>query len=294
MSWISNFTEQEREQTHFVALPVDPALQEYVRYYWAIKCGPATLVTPELLAPDGLDEIIFSYDSHFVRDVVPHGHSASFNTNGYIIGSKKYGLLCTRISALSMIGIKLQAGALHKIFNLPMNELRENPVSLESLNVEVVNTLENKLYEAKSLNEIKHLLDAHLMKLLGEIPPPTISDSAVKLLTLLNGNCTVSALAEKLNVGVRNLQKQFDTCIGISPKALAGVLRFKKLYHNLNDAHERGLDTNPLCDLGFYDQSHFIKDFQKYINISPQKLFKAKTELSTKMLNICLSQDRIT
>ena len=69
------------------------------------------------------------------------------------------------------------------------------------------------------------------------------------------------------NVDARNLERRFNAAIGMTPKRYARVIRFKHSYHQLISGRRRTA-TSPHLD-GFYDQSHFNREFKFFTGVAP-------------------------
>ena len=296
MSWITNFSPVERQRTFYETLPAAPSLSNVVRYYWVIKCGAQAPIAPELLIPDGFDEIIFAYDSYFTRSTVT-GVAVSNNHKGnsYIVGCKSYSVVCSKTSALSMVGIKLMPGVLHHLFGISMHQCKEQPLDFQELGAPTISVLEDQIHTATSPRSIKLLLDTHLTQILGHRPArarsATLVDYAIDRIHASEGACRISDLAVELAVSSRHLQKLFEQRVGITPKSLANIVRFKALYQALNN--QVGAAPAAIEQLGIYDQSHLIREFRRYLGRTPKMLFNLSDTLSTEMLKICLQQENI-
>lgn len=66
----------------------------------------------------------------------------------------------------------------------------------------------------------------------------------------------------------RTLQRQFRADIGMSPKAFCRIIRCQSAIYGIN--HSKDVAFSELaCDLGFSDQSHFLREFKKLVHITP-------------------------
>ena len=297
MSWITKFDEIESYRSNYRTLPADASLRAIVSYYWVIKCGSQTPTTPELLVPDGLDEIIFAYDSHFKRTRINDNEQSQsepilHNGNSYVVGCKSYSVVCTKTTSLSMIGVKLKPGVLNKMFRIPMNECKEQPLNFVELKSTAMHTLEDQLHAAHSLNSIKQILDGALKRLLtGLCDKNSLIDHAICELFASQGGCRISDIAAKLSVTTRHLQKQFEYRVGVSPKCFARIIRFKAIYQALQNLPDSKTLPADIESLGIYDQSHLIREFNRFVGCTPQKLLNPCDNVSTNMLNICLQEE---
>ncbi len=55
----------------------------------------------------------------------------------------------------------------------------------------------------------------------------------------------------------------------MNPKSLIQFIRFQKAIGSLTDTIDRINCINTAMESGYYDQSHFIKDFKKYSGQTP-------------------------
>ena len=71
-------------------------------------------------------------------------------------------------------------------------------------------------------------------------------------------------------MGERRLQRAFDRSVGVSPKVLARVLRFRRAVRQLDGAASRPGSWAGLAALaGYADQSHFIREFRALAGLTP-------------------------
>ncbi|WP_437621585.1 helix-turn-helix domain-containing protein [Sorangium sp. So ce1151] len=83
-----------------------------------------------------------------------------------------------------------------------------------------------------------------------------------------DGGARVGALAERLGVSVRQLERQFKRAAGLSPKALARLIRFSRATERLE--LDPGASLTALAfELGYADQAHFIREFRAFAGMSP-------------------------
>lgn len=75
---------------------------------------------------------------------------------------------------------------------------------------------------------------------------------------------SVTALARSLGWSTRKLERRFRERLGLPPKRLASILRFHRSYARLRkNARWRAVTESP-----YYDQSHFLKEFQAYTGLT--------------------------
>lgn len=83
------------------------------------------------------------------------------------------------------------------------------------------------------------------------------------------GIITVSEIADHVSYCERHLNRTFHQYLGMSIKAFSRLVRINNSFHLLNE------QSNTLATiseaLGYYDTSHYVKDFKTVCGITPQK-----------------------
>jgi AraC-like DNA-binding protein len=96
---------------------------------------------------------------------------------------------------------------------------------------------------------------------------------AVRLLRQARGSVGVREVASALGVGERRLERAFDRLVGLSPKALGRVLRFRQAVHEIQRSAGRLPHgwTAVAFGAGYADQSHLIRDFKSLAGVTPAR-----------------------
>jgi AraC-like DNA-binding protein len=95
---------------------------------------------------------------------------------------------------------------------------------------------------------------------------------AVDRLEATGGRMSIEELATQTGFTRKHLGNLFQQQVGLSPKALARVHRFRGAMEILNRAngHVPWAELAEAC--GFYDQSHLINEFRRFTGFSPVEL----------------------
>jgi len=143
-----------------------------------------------------------------------------------------------------------------------------------------INDVYDSLMEAGSIEQKVALLDRFLIgKLIKNEKKhrkSTIIGQICKHICLMGETYDSKALSAGYGLSERYLEKLFVDLVGISPRAFFSVYRFNKSL-DLVLSSGRKL-TSIAYDCGYYDQSHFIKEFTKFTGITP---FEARASLLT-------------
>lgn len=165
----------------------------------------------------------------------------------------------------SLLGIRFREGAAYPFFGIPLAELNNQTALIEILGEESFMPLYESLAGlplAEKIARIEGWLQARLA--IGKGHNHLVWEA---LRQIKSGLPSMEALALEINVGQRQLERLFQQQVGLSPKHYARLLRIeaarKQLKQPVNSLTELGLS------LGFYDQSHFIREFKAVVGLTP-------------------------
>nr|WP_281386648.1 AraC family transcriptional regulator [Jiangella mangrovi] len=85
----------------------------------------------------------------------------------------------------------------------------------------------------------------------------------------------IGALAAELGVSHGHLDREFTEVVGLSPRVLARILRLRVLLARL-DVYAPVPWPALAAELGWFDQSHFIRDFKRHTGVTPSEYVAAQ------------------
>lgn len=173
-------------------------------------------------------------------------------------------------------GLRFYPGVLPDIFAVSMKELVSSQISLEDAlkNKELVKRLEDAdsvdtwfalflraYHESMHDKQIERASHAGLIAYLRQ-----------RILST-GGQITVKELSEDTLYCTRYLERVFKDAVGISTKQFGKIVRFQNAIQQINHREAEQL-TDIALRSGYYDQSHFIKDFKAFSDMSPRQYQK--------------------
>ena len=84
------------------------------------------------------------------------------------------------------------------------------------------------------------------------------------------GRKAIGELDGRFLMGKRRLEQLFRQEVGISPKAYARIVRMRSVCHSMVRSPHRPLVQHAL-DHGFFDQSHFNREFKHFLGMTPRQ-----------------------
>jgi AraC-like DNA-binding protein len=167
------------------------------------------------------------------------------------------------------IQIDLSPLAARMLLGTPMHELAGRVVALEDVLGARLPRLIERLQEAPTWDARFDLLDGLLARRLAGAPsPPPSLVYAWQRLRDSHGRARVGALAAEVGCSPRYLTLQFRDHLGMPPKPLARILRFRHALDLLEcDDGSRYAEIAEGC--GYYDQAHLNRDFRAFAGAAP-------------------------
>jgi AraC-like DNA-binding protein len=158
------------------------------------------------------------------------------------------------------------------IFRVPMHEAFGAILPLtDLLPGSEVERASHRVREARDQRGRVEVLEDLLVARLSPRPDATI-EAAVRAIRAAPGAVRIRALAESLGLSQDRLEKRFRRVVGVSPKRLAKLLRVRHAV----EAFRAGTRLTSLASAaGYFDQSHFIREFRAVTGDSPGRFLRS-------------------
>ncbi len=238
-----------------------------VEYFWlADSQGDATVVRQKII-PDGYAEIILHY-----------GDPWRINMDGVWRTQSRY-LLAGQIrnyfylentGRSGMIGIKFKPAALYHLFELNMAAVVDKvPELTAAIGSEALPFIE-MVDLSKNGKELIRQLDRHLTQLIQGCKPLNMTiDKALDMLIASNGLIGMGEIHQKSGVSERQLERLFKKYVGLSPMFFSRIIRHSYIFRLMKEGDRSWTDI--ALTSGFFDQSHFIKNFREFTGENPSQ-----------------------
>jgi AraC-like DNA-binding protein len=266
--------------THQLLRP-DARLRDYVRCYFVVKAERHPTFRDELLLPDGDAELVFNFGAGFDRWRLGQELPRASMQRSYCIGARTHSVITRDWGNLSVIGVKLDPRFLRSIIRQPLIHFSDTTLTLNDLNNKSLLELENALTEC-SMSQVAHVLDRFFMRELRAFASQERDlDHLIRRINSERGVGTVSHWIRGLGSNMRTLERRFAAWMGMSPKAYARIIRFKHSYRCLMELakDKQKVAADAYLD-GYYDQSHFHKEFKHFTGTSPLAMLASNARSS--------------
>ena len=205
---------------------------------------------------------------------------------GYIIDNKRNNLPTSIFSGLrksvrlinylqntaTIIVLFKETGA-SAFFKEPLHELFEESVSLDSFIASPkISIIEERLSEATSNNQRIAIIEQLLLSILYYPKQDRLISGALAKIHATKGNIRIKELSDTLYISQDAFEKRFRKVVGTTPKQFSSIVRLNSIIHY----KQKNLSFfDSAFDDGYFDQSHFIKDFKHFTGQTPTDFFRS-------------------
>jgi AraC-like DNA-binding protein len=156
----------------------------------------------------------------------------------------------------------------------PLADLTNRGVALEDIFGPDGRRVTTALHDAPTWQARFDLLDREIGSRIAAAKPPTAEVLCTwKRIVDSGGLVTIGALVDETGWSQKHLISQFREHIGLAPKTFARVMRFGRAVDRLRRGEHASL-TDLALDCGYYDQSHFDRDFRVFAGVTPTDLLR--------------------
>lgn len=238
-------------------------LRSYVRSYWHFRRETSlTAYQEEYMHPGGGFGLIFNFGDALRLD--GQAIVEPIFLDGVNTVSRRLGFL----GHVELMGVRFYEGGAYPFLGVPLIELQNEITLLQILGPDLLR-LHTRLYEAAALPARINLLEEWLIKrlLLGKARDALIPAS-LTMLQAREGRLSIPELAREFAISQRQLERLYQSQVGMSPKQYSQLLRVESARLALKQMNKQST-TDLAVELGFYDQSHFIREFSAVIGMTP-------------------------
>ena len=196
-----------------------------------------------------------------------------------------YGIQCRRFTRVLegdgvVLGVKFRAGGFRPFLQRSVSTLRNRTIRADVIFEDAASSVPvqtlSRPDDALMIEAVTHFLLEHL-------PPddPTVERIASIVSTIESDRTlvTVEQLLERWNMTKRTLQRLFNEYVGVGPKWVINRYRLHEAVERLHAG--ANVDWTRLAlDLGYFDQSHFIRDFRSLVGRSPAQYARMVERIS--------------
>ena len=246
---------------------------EFVDCYWLLQ-GTSTPDDVQRIVPDGRPELIIHLANSFAHQ---RGAIWEAQPECFFVGQISGPMLLRPTGRTNTLGIRFQPHGASRLFRLPLDELSGRSVPLRDLSPQLhreLSAVRDLHTPTMQISFVDRILQRRFVRSTNK---GWLVEAAVREIIASGGTVETAALAGRLNVSLRQLQRRFKDEVGIGPKLLSRIQRFQRVFWAL-ESSPAWVDVAVQC--GYFDQAHLINDFRYFAGDAPASLLSPQTDLA--------------
>ena len=255
-------------------LPRNSILKNLIKYYWIIRTSKETIIDNKLFPSNNIDFIINLSSPITYTDICKTESFERFHFRGIRNSCQ----VIQQSGILDVVGISFFSTGVYPILKIPLYEFTNKTVLLEDL-IKDFDSRFDSLWKYDSDNERINEIEKILLQLidLSILPGKEHSNFIHKTLNM-DSKIYIKEYCSQIGVNQKTFERSFKKFVGINPKSFIKLTRFQTAINQLIDGKNSNL-TTLTYKMGYFDQTHFVKDFKSYMQTTPLEFVKQKNSV---------------
>lgn len=255
-----------------------PLLSRFVDWLWFHE-GLLCEHRKERVLPDGTFELIINLDDcpRKLFDRREQNRPRDFR-RAWLSGTHSEYILIDALPCSSMMGAHFKPGGVAPFLGMPAAELTGSVVELDAIWGNATLDLRDALLEAPTPEIKLDLLEDFLLRIAcGRFGRSRAVAYALDRFTEAPHEMTMQEVSDELSMSHKHFIAQFRAEVGLTPKRFCRIRRFQQVLRRIEGRKAvEWADVAFAC--GYYDQSHFIHDFQSFSGLNPSAYLTERGE----------------
>ena len=246
-----------------------PPLSKFVDIFWLYE-GNGQDNKSEPILPTGTLELVINLRQNELRFYDAERPENCSRLSGAVVsGAFGRGFTPDSTGVSSIIGVHFKPGGAFPFLGHPAGDLADTHIDLEILWGPLVHRLRERLCEARTSAERFQLLqEALLSRLCHGVEQHYAVSAALEMFGKNQAGPRVREAAKHLGLSQRRFIQVFKAEVGMTPKLFSRIQRFQQT-RTLIQQNPSINWADLAVDLGYFDQSHFIREFLEFSGVSP-------------------------
>jgi len=245
-----------------------PPVSDFVEMLWYYE-GYVTPHSKERVLPDGSMQLIINLAEDRLGVFDSRDPSVGRTVNGCLVsGARSEFVVIDTSYQKAIMGAAFKRGGGFPFFHIPASELHNQQVSLDVLWGGKAGKLRERLLEGQTPDARFQILERALFEQAATFSRHPAVAFALSEFGRVPQNRTIGDVTDQIGLSQRRFIQVFRDEVGLTPKLFCRIRRFQEALHmirQVNVINWAGLAS----DCGYFDQAHFIHDFQTFSGINP-------------------------
>jgi AraC-like DNA-binding protein len=263
-----------KNYTYRIYHPIEP-LRPYIQTIEVNEIPGIWTHFKQKFVPDGNPSLslsfagtyqIYSLDEQLVSKQGPKSH---------VIGQLEYPFIHEYLDAASFVFVRFKSAGLYPFLGIPLSHLHNRAVGLDALWGRKLPEMEERVWSAPTPEQKALTLQRCLLAQLREVETPSsqvLVDHVCRRIVQERGDLRMRSLADEMGLSLKQLERLFLRHVGMMPKRYARIQRFaaaRRQLQRLRDQRRPPRYAELAVQMGYSDQSHFIREFWEFSGQTP-------------------------
>ena len=248
-----------------------PPLSRFVEQIWYYQNDPQPH-SKERLMPDGCMSLVINLADNQTRFYDPDDTS-KLTTYGPVTltGPRTSSIAIDTDEQACVVGISFRPAGALPFLKMPCAELHNHIVNVDDLWGRLASELRVRILEAATPAKKLHAVELILLqRAAGNFKEHPVVEDAIQQFLRAPQAARIAEFTHKSGLTSRRFIDLFKYHVGLAPKLFCRVRRFQDVLRSIS-AGRPVVWSNVALDCGYFDQSHFIRDFRSFAGLNPSK-----------------------
>ena len=246
----------------------DAKFSNFIDCYWTSRESPSSI---HRVLPDGCTDLIFNFGEAVIDCF--NNRVSLWKESIAAVGMMTTYREVSSANGADLLGIRFKSGCLSLFTKASLSELKNTTIQASEIIPEFNSIFLERLCNTHGTKKRIDLIEQTLCRLLTN--SQTASNKLICAVTDMiiqsKGQMRVRDIADSACIGIRQLQRRFETSAGIGLKEYTRVIRFIHTAAALKSSPHKSI-LEIAFENGYYDHAHLNNDFMQIGGFLPSSL----------------------
>ena len=267
----------------YAEFPPSSALAPFVRCIWTFE-SDAAAGPPERIVPDGRSELVLHFGDAFAES---SGEGIErIQPRALFAGQLSRPLWLRPTGRAEVMGVRFHPAGARRFLGRPLTHATDRRLPLDELWPGEARELMDSASKAHDATRRGALIERFVLDRIegsGTGDDPAIAKCAAWL-ERQRGRATIEEMMAAAGLGRRQLERRFRDAVGLSPRLFSNVLRLRSVFDAIEASPSAGW-TDAALAAGYFDQSHLIRDFRRFVGCTPAQFLAQASGLALALVD---------
>jgi len=249
--------------------PKNEILKDLVKYIWIFRSKKEFVVDNILFPSSNIDFVLNLSDpiTYIMND-----KAQTFN-GFHFSGIRDSFSIVKHAGMIDVAGVAFHPTGAYPFIKNSLSDYSNKTLELNDV-IDGFDSIYDELKNAETDLARVDIIEKKLLDIIDtSLTPKKHLNEFINTLSINRYKVKIDDFCQQIGVNQKTFERDFKKYVGITPKAFIKLTRFHKTLTQMIKNNYENL-TSLGYNQGYFDQTHFIKDFKFYMGTTPSKLLK--------------------